>query len=115
MFKYSTQDRWVDMTPRGRVTRSQKKIRFSILRHNSALYTRSPIYRGNTLWNNLGDWFQTSNSKLQFKHRIALCEDLSVKNDNPSKSIMGDESLMIEDFTSDSDLDESTDDIVMTG
>ena len=103
MYKYSNEDRWVDMAPRGRVTRSQKKIKFSLLRHNSALYTRSPIYRGSTLWDNLGDWFQTSDSKMQFKKRIALCEDLSVKNKNPPLTLSRDESLLVEDISSDDD------------
>ena len=108
MFKNSTSEKLVDDRPRARTTRSHKKIRFSTLNHNSALYTKSPIYRGSTLWNNLGDWFQRSVSKQQFKQRIALCIDLSVKNKNPPCSEKGpDESLLVVDVDSDSEGDTS--------
>ena len=98
MYKNLHEANWVDANPRERVTRSLNKIRFTTLRHNSALYTKSPLYRGCVLWDRLGDWYQNSESKLKFKQRIRMCTDLTVKNNNPSMSIIMNESLEVIDI-----------------
>ena len=91
-------EKWVDNRPRERITRSINKVRFSSLRHNSALYTRSQLYRGTILWDRLGDWYQNSESKVKFKHRIRKCADLTVQNNNPSASDILDDSLIVVDI-----------------
>ena len=98
MYKNSHEAKWVDERPRARVTRSINKIRFTTQRHNSALYTKSPLYRGCVLWDRLGDWYQNSESRFKFKKRIRSCVDLTVRNDNPSIDDMLDESLVVEDI-----------------
>ena len=101
MYKYSSSPTWVDRTPRLRTTRSVNKIRFNIRRHHSTLYAHSPLYRGCELWNQLGDWYQHSDTKFQFKQRLAMCPDLSKPSKNPTDEEMMDDSLVVIDTEGD--------------
>ena len=79
-----------------RVTRSNEKIKFKVKRAKLQGYKKSPWYRGNDLWNNLGVWFQGVNSKFQFKLRIRQIVNLHVKNDDPLDNWVDEDSVIFE-------------------
>ena len=104
MYKFSTIDEFIDTHRGDRITRSNEKIKFKVKRAKLQGYKKSPWYRGNELWNNLGLWFQTSNSKFQFKMRVKKIVDLHVKNDEPLENWIDEDSLVF-DHRDLSDLD----------
>ena len=86
-----------EKTPSLRQTRADCKVHFEQKTPTSALYTKSPLSRGCALWNNLGDYYQKSLSKLQFKERLKTCKNLSIVNKNPANYTRDDELIGSED------------------
>ena len=87
MYKLSHKEEWIDRTVPRPGMRSEKKIKFKVPRVRNCGYVNSPLYRGATLWNNLGDWFQLSKDKPTFKLRVATVEDLTKLTPNPRNAL----------------------------
>ena len=75
MYKFSKQPDNV-LVP-ARVLRNNNKIKLKVPRPNSALYRRSPLYRGNTLWYNLNANQHHLDTKFKFLVSLTQGQDRS--------------------------------------
>ena len=90
MYKLSRREDWVDPSVPRPGMRSEKKIKFKVPRVRNCGYVNSPLFRGATLWDNLGDWFHHSKDKATFKLRVSRLADLTKKNPNPANAMPND-------------------------
>ena len=61
------------------VTRGAVKKLFPLKRPNTQGYKKSPVYRGNMLWNVQPEWLKDSVTKPQFKRNLKKVSDLRAK------------------------------------
>ena len=77
----------VDADPvaeRSMVTRTDVKKMFGLKRPITSGYKKSPVYRGNMLWNVQPEWLKDSVSKSQFKRYLKKIDDLRAKYPKPT-------------------------------
>ena len=82
MYKLYHRSAAADADPRPRAahgTRSENKKLFQLRRPVTESYKRSPVYRGNMLWNVQPEWLKDNHTKAQLKRNLKRVDNLREK------------------------------------